>query len=239
MVDTKVEEVMTNLVVTLKPEDSVHYAAQRLAHSRISGAPVVEDGKVIGMVSEADLVHAVVPPATVDRGFSIVDMLQVMTTARPRAHPHGLSVSEVMSPLVVSVGPGESIWAAAERMEHRGIKRLPVVDDEGYLMGIISRADIVRSVARSDADIARDVEGAIRILGDDVIESLDVEVHEGVATVAGLVDRRSTHDLAIKLAARALGVVEVVDELDFRFTEHAKQIPRRDDVLAPSTPRAS
>ena len=239
MTDLRVQDVMTNLVVSLRPDESVHEAAQRLTQNRISGAPVTENGRVVGMVSEADLVHAVLPPVKVDRGLSVLDMLYVMGTARPHGHPHGRTVDEVMSKLVVTIGPEDSIWKAADRMERRGIKRLPVVDDDGYLIGLISRADVVKAVARSDADLEADVREAIAVLGDEVIEDLDVEVEDGVATISGLADRRSTHDLAVKLAGRTAGVLEVIDALDFTFTDEVQQVPHRQDVLAPSTTLAS
>src|SRR5687767_9389123 len=165
MADIRVEEVMTNLVVTLRPDESVHEAAQRLTLNRISGAPVVQSGKVIGMISEADLMHAVLPPKRVDKGLSALDMLYVMATARPRGHPHGLTVGEVMTAVVFGISPRDSVWTAADRMERRGVKRLPVMDAEGYLIGIISRADVVKAVARNDADLATDVRDAIGVLG--------------------------------------------------------------------------
>lgn len=239
MADIRVEEVMTNLVVTLRPEESVHEAAQRLTQNQISGAPVVEAGKVVGMISEADLVHAVLPPKKVDRGLSVLDMLYVMGTAKPHGHNHGLTVGEVMATYVIGISPQDSVWTAADRMERRGVKRLPVIDDEGYLMGIISRADVVKAVARNDADLADDVRDAIGVLGEETIDDLDVEVEEGVATISGMADRRSTHDLAIKLAARIPGVLEVVDELEFRFRDELGSIPSREDVLSPAITRAS
>lgn len=239
MADLRVKDVMTNLVVSLRPDESVHEAAQRLSQNRISGAPVTENGKVVGMISEADLVHAVLPPVRVDRGLSVLDMLYVMGTAHPHGHSHGMTVGEVMSKLVVTIGPEESIWKAADRMERRGIKRLPVVDEDDYLIGLISRADVVKAVARSDADLEADVRDAIGVLGDEVITDLDVEVEDGVATISGLADRRSTHDLAIKLAGRTAGVLEVVDALDFAYADEVRPGPRPQDVLAPSTTLAS
>lgn len=219
MSDVRVQDVMTHLVVMLYPNDSVHEAAQRLARNSISGAPVVEDGKVVGIVSESDLIHAVMPPVPVDRGASILDVLSVVGQARPRAHSHGKKVADVMSPLVIQVSPSASIWKAASIMEHRGVKRLPVVDDGGYLLGIVSRADLVRVMARDDEQISADVIDAIQILGVETIDGLHVEVTEGVASLKGTADRKSTRELAIRLASRTPGVIEVISLLDYEIDD--------------------
>lgn len=214
MHDVKVKDVMTSLVVTLRKDDSVHEAATRLARSDVSGGPVLEDGRVIGVVSEADLIRAVLPPVHVDHGGSILDMLSILTRAQPRQHPHGKTVGEVMNPIPICIAPDESIWSAALMMERRGVKRLPVVDEEGLLLGIISRADLVKTMARSDETLKEDVISAILILGDETIHDLEVEVGDGVATIEGTADRRSTHESAVRLASSVPGVIEVIDRMD-------------------------
>jgi CBS domain-containing protein len=219
MSDVKVREVMTHRVATLRPTDSLHEAAQRLAHNHVSGAPVVVDGKVEGMVSESDIIHAVTPSVPRDRGASVLDLLSVIGRARPRDSEHGKTVAEIMSPLVIQVSSEASIWKAASVMERRGVKRLPVVDENGYLLGIVSRADLVRAIAKEDAEIAADVIEAIRVLGEETIDGLEVEVAEGVAAIAGVADRKSTGQLATKLAARTPGVVEVLDRMTFEIDD--------------------
>lgn len=233
MADVRVSDVMTHLVVMLYPNDTVHEAARRLARNRISGAPVVEDGKVIGIVSESDLIHAAMPPVPVDRGASILDVLSVIGRSTPRAHHHGKKVSDVMSPLVVQVSPTTSIWKAASVMERRGIKRLPVVDDDGFLLGIVSRADLVKAMARDDDQIRAEVIEAIDVLGDETIEGLDVTVADGIATVKGTADRRSTRDLAIKLASRTPGVIEVIARVDYELDDRRLKIRPEHDPKDP------
>jgi CBS domain-containing protein len=219
MGNLRVKDVMTHLVVMLYPKDTVQEAARRLTNNRISGAPVVEHGKVVGMVSESDLIHASMAPVPIDKGRSVLDALSILGAAHPRAHVHGKTVSEVMSPIVVQISPEAPISTAAEVMDRRGIKRLPVVDDEGFLLGIVSRADLVKSLARSDKQIATDVIDGLRVLGDDVFEQLDVSVKDGVCRLAGRADRRSTRDIAAKIAARIPGVIEVVDRLRFEWDD--------------------
>lgn len=219
MADVKVKDVMTHLVVTLYPSETVHEAAGKLARNCITGAPVVEDGKVIGMVSESDLILATMPPVPIDRGVSVLDVLSVMGRARPRPHKHGKTVADVMNPLVIQVPAETSVWRAAFTMENRGVKRLPVVDEDGYLIGIISRADLVRVMARDDDQIRDAVVDAIEVLGDESFSELDVLVTQGVATIRGMADRKTTHELAVKLASRVPGVVEVVDRMSFDYDE--------------------
>lgn len=229
MSDVKVQDVMTHLVVMLYPTDTVHEAAQRLARNRISGAPVVEGGKVVGIVSESDLIHAVMPPVPVDRGASILDILSVMGRAKPRSHEHGKTVAEVMTSLVIQVSPETSIWKAASIMERKGVKRLPVVDDHDYLLGIVSRADLVKAMAKDDAQITADVIQAITLLGKETIDGLEVEVDDGVATIKGVADRKSTHKLAVALAGRTPGVVEVVDRMTFEQDDTKIQMATNPD----------
>lgn len=229
MADVSVKDVMTHLVVTLYPTDTVHEAATKFARNHISGAPVVEEGKVVGVVSESDLIHSLMPPDRADRGSSILDVLSVLGRARPHGALHGKTVDEVMSPLVIQVSPETSIWKAASIMERRGVKRLPVVDEEGYLIGIVSRADLVKALAKDDAQTAADVTEAIDILGRETFSNLEVEVDDGVATIRGMADRKSTKELAVKLASRTPGVVEVVDRITFEIDDSRVRIPNTPD----------
>lgn len=225
MADTKVREVMASDVVTVTPETSIHDAAALLAEHKISGAPVVAQGAVVGMVSEADLLAAAMPPSSRHRGVSVLDMLSVIGTARPRGHHDGLSIRDVMSQVVVAVHPDATVWEAARTMHDRGIKRLPVITEEDQLVGIISRADIVRAVARNDDEIRRDVIEHLEVLGEDVFEELEVRVVDGVARLTGKVDRASTHDIALRLTSRVPGVLDVVDHLDHEIDDRRLESP--------------
>lgn len=148
MDDWKVKDVMTESVITLDPSESVQEAARRLAENRISGAPVVSEGELLGMVTEHDIVQAMLPPKPGEGGFSSLDVLAHPEEVRNR--PSMRTVADIMSRLVVETSPDTSLWEAAAEMQSRGIKRLPVVD-EGRLVGIVSRADIVRVVGQDPA----------------------------------------------------------------------------------------
>lgn len=150
MKDLHVADVMSRRVVTLGPEDSLTDAAARLAEAEISAAPVLEDGVLVGMLSESDLLHAVYRPSA--GTLSILDHLLVGRSRRPRRHGTAATVvREAMTPLVFTVAPGESLAAAAATMGRHGVKRLPVLDETGALVGIVSRADLVRAVAERAA----------------------------------------------------------------------------------------
>jgi CBS domain-containing protein len=143
----RVSDVMTHLVVTLRPADTIPKARQQLLSNRISGAPVVEEGKLVGVVSETDLVRLYASPA-------FGDSLLTPSREGPRGEFHVTTVGDVMSRNVVSIGQEESVWRAASLIDRYGVRRLPVVDVEGYVVGVLARSDLVRAMARSDEAVA-------------------------------------------------------------------------------------
>lgn len=224
---------MTKKVITLQPNQSIHEAAQVLADGRISAAPVVEEGRVVGLVSEADLLRALLPSPRVDRGVSLLDMFSIIGRGKPATH-HGIAVREIMSEFVVEVPEKMSIWKAAEIMDRRGIKRLPVSGDDGKLVGIVSRADIVKAIGRTDEQIALEVARNIEVLGTEVFSDLSVTVDDGLTTLRGTADRRSTRDIAVRIAARVPGVTEVIDRMEFGFDDSSlKSYRSKDDPKDP------
>jgi CBS domain-containing protein len=118
-----VEDVMTGLVVKLHPDDTVREAAFRLAQNDVSGAPVVQEGKVVGIVSGSELVRA-----------------------------GATRVGSVMTAHVITTLPTATILEAASVMERHRVKRLPVCDDVGRLLGVVSRSDILGAIVRMHGD---------------------------------------------------------------------------------------
>lgn len=140
---------MTRLFVALKPTDSIHYAAQRLSRNHISGAPVIEHGKVVGVISESDIIRAAYRPK---RGI-VTNFLDAVANATHETTPQTLRatrVADAMSTPAVTAPPEMTIWEAAALTQRHGVKRLPVVDHDGYLIGVISRADLVRVIGQSE-----------------------------------------------------------------------------------------
>lgn len=148
MGELAVRDAMTHLVVAFRPRDKIPYATKRLLSNRISGAPVVEDGRVVGVVSEADLVKAYVPRTRRASRYPTHPMVALLQGG-PRNDVSKATVGDVMTTNVVSIGPDEGIFEAAAVIDHHGVRRLPVTDAGGCLVGIVARSDLVRCMARA------------------------------------------------------------------------------------------
>lgn len=148
---TTVDDVMTHLVVTFRPNESIREAAAKMLRNRISGGPVV-DGKLVGVLSEADLVRAYSPPAR--RGSPLVATTPLMFLLHDTAPvvDADLRVQDVMTKEAISVGADLPLWEAAAMIDRHGFRRLPVVDSDDYVIGILTRSDIVRAMAAIDAE---------------------------------------------------------------------------------------
>lgn len=146
MNETRVEDVMTHLVLTLRAEDRIEDAAKRLISNRISGAPVVEGRRLVGVVSEADILKAFVPDGH-GSPFLAPYSLMVLVLRAPSRQANLTTVGDVMTTSVISIRPGASIWDAASLIERHGVRRLPVIDDDVNVVGIVTRSDLVRCMA--------------------------------------------------------------------------------------------
>lgn len=139
-----VRKVMTKKVVTVKRDVSIHEAARLLSENEISGMPVVdEENRVIGIVTEADILSAVVK-----RKHTFKDVLRYILGGPLPIRKTGDKVREVMTSPVITATPDTDIKEVARVLDKMGVKRLPLVDDKGRLVGIISKADIVRVMGR-------------------------------------------------------------------------------------------
>ena len=140
-----VEEVMTEQVITTSPGTDLHEAARLLSENGISGMPVVDDERrVIGVISEADVLVL----AGMKTGHTFRDILRTMLGEPLAARKGGGKVQDVMSFPPITSKAGDDVSEVAKILDERRIKRLPVVDDQGKIIGIISRADIVRAIGR-------------------------------------------------------------------------------------------
>jgi CBS domain-containing protein len=142
MRDARIKDVMTRSVITVEADETVQRAAQKLAENRIAGAPVVSKGRVVGMLTEQDIVRAMLPPIPLEGRLSMLEVLTHLDDVKNR--PTMKTVRDAMSTLVVETSPEASVWEAATEMENRGVNRLPVLEKDGTLVGIVSRADLVR-----------------------------------------------------------------------------------------------
>jgi CBS domain-containing protein len=202
-----VGDVMTRRVVALAAGAMFKDIVRALETQHISALPVVDRSKkVLGVVSEADLLRKEeLRPDTDDRNRG--------PAARPSARSdkaYAVTAAELMTSPAVTVGPEVALARAARLMARHGIRRLPVVDADGVLRGIVSRSDLLTVFLRSDQDIAEEVRREV-VDGrfPDGIESVRVEVHEGVVVLTGRVRDTSLIPLAERLVRSVEGVVDV------------------------------
>ena len=140
-----VAEVMTTRVTTVGPQADVHEAAKLLAENSISGLPVVDDAnRVIGLISEAD----VLAMTGVRRGHTVRDLIRHVLGEPVPKQTQGRTVADFMTSPAVTTTADADIREAAKLLDEKRIKRLPVVDHEQKLVGIVSRADIVRAIGK-------------------------------------------------------------------------------------------
>ncbi len=155
--NVKVKELMTTKVIAFKPSDKIRYVAETFRANRISGAPVIDDKRrVIGVISEADIMRltATIPFPDVDplNPFPVFSISGYMK--KVKKIPDEIEtlfegyVKDVMSKKLVTISPDDSISDAARIMHKNDFNRIPVVDDEGKLVGLIARDDIIGVFAK-------------------------------------------------------------------------------------------
>jgi CBS domain-containing protein len=149
----KVKEIMKRKVIHFSPNDSIFKVAKIFSQKNISGAPVVEKGKVVGIISETDIIKFIrmkFPSSIAAPQLSLLILNFLKNTFGFREEVKKVSklrVKDLMSKKVVSISPKASILEAAEKMEKFDVQRLPVIE-KGKLVGIISRADLVKTLIR-------------------------------------------------------------------------------------------
>lgn len=146
-----VADVMSRNPVVVQRETSLTEAIKILAERRISGLPVVDDsGKLVGIISETDLMWqetGVTPPAYIMFLDSVIYLQNPATYERELHKALGQTVGEVMSKDPITVSPDKSLRDAAKLMHDKNVHRLPILDSEGQVIGILTRGDIIRAMA--------------------------------------------------------------------------------------------
>ena len=221
-----VKDVMTTHVVAVREAASFKEMAARLREQRVSAFPVLDSGnKVVGVVSEADLLtkealdyagpHRV--SGILHHGVLHHSVLHhSVLNHGEQAKATGTTAADLMTKPAVTVGPAEFVTRAARLMYERKVKRLPVVDDDGRLIGIVSRADVLSVYSRPDGEIRREItEGIIldTLLCDPA--RFAVTVKDGIVTVEGTPETAVVgHDLIAEIR-HVEGVVAVRDRLSY------------------------
>ncbi len=140
-----VRDAMTKEVVSVRKDTGLDEIVKLLSERRISGLPVVDDARiVVGIVTEADILSM----AGLKKGHTFKDILRHVIGEPLPGHRTGNKAEEIMTSPAITITPERSVSEAAAVLDERKIKRLPVVDGSGKLVGIISRGDIVRTMGR-------------------------------------------------------------------------------------------
>jgi CBS domain-containing protein len=210
----RVQEVMKTNVFTVRSETSLKEAAEILVRHGISGLPVVDaDNHVVGVLSEGDILFK---ERGEDGKKSLLERWLLFPLPEVPSKLEARTAGEGMSVPAVTIGPRRPLAEAANTMLDRAVKRLPVVDDEGKLIGIVTRADLVRAFVRTDVEIAREIR-------DDVIrrtlwiasDSIEVVVENGEVRLTGEVENKAEAELLPTFVQRVPGVVSVLSKLSW------------------------
>ena len=219
----RVREFMTQGVVTVRPDTAVHAIAALMVEKRISGVPVVDDGgRVIGIVSQGDLLHRAEVGTERRHKWWLRVFADPNTLAREFSKAHGLTAKDVMSKTVVAIGPDAEFREAADAMDKHGVKRLPVLDD-GRLIGLFTRYDLVRALTKVDGQKSTrrlDDQAVYKDLNERIHNQswlsgtlINVAVDNGVVQFTGFVHSTDQRHALRVLAEETDGVVRVEDQL--------------------------
>ena len=219
----RVRDVMTHDVVTVDEHTSLKDITPLLADRRVGAVPVLDrDARVLGVVSEADLV----PKEEFPEGPPGARLFQGRRQRQTRAKATGDIAVELMTAPAVTVGPDATLAEAARLLHRHRIKRLPVLDPAGPLLGIVSRADLLKVFLRPDDEISREVrqDVLLRAMWVDP-DTVEVDVRDRVVTLTGQLERRSLIPITVSLVHGVDGVVDVVDRLGFEFDDRTIMVP--------------
>lgn len=222
-----VQDVMTRTVIVVNASAPFKELVGLMDEHRVSALPVVDgEGRLVGIVSEADLL--------LKEGYTPSGGERHVFEGRrrriERSKASGLVAAQLMTAPVVTVSPEASLGEAARRMHERRVKRLPVVDAEGRVVGIVSRADLLKVFLRCDEEIRHEVVRDVieRTLWIDPL-TIRVEVRDGVVLLQGQVERRSLIPVFVSLVQRVEGVVGV----DARLSYEVDDVTGRREAWAP------
>jgi CBS domain-containing protein len=202
---------MTTSVVAVREDADFKEMVCAMRSHRISAFPVIDAvGRVIGVVSEADLLVKEADPGPPP------GLVRLAWRLRERSKASGVTAAEVMTKPAVTIREDAPVAEAARLMQSRRVKRLPVVDADGRLRGIVSRADVLSVFERPDPEIRDQVIKGI-IAGEFGLEPelLVVTVRSGIVTVTGSVTKRPDALGLLAAIRHAEGVVGVRDRLSY------------------------
>jgi CBS domain-containing protein len=211
----KVRDVMTTEVVTVEPNTPLKDAARLLIENRFSGLPVADgEGRAIGVVSESDLVANM---DTVElRSGGLIERLAI------RGRAEASTAGDAMTSPAITISPDAHLALAASLITEEGVSRLPVVEDE-RLVGIVTRADLVQALARSDDALAGEL-GELLERFWVVPGAVAFSVSDGEVTVEGELDSKKNAEMLEGAVRQIPGVIAVRSKLGWTSTDRKFRI---------------
>lgn len=223
-----VADVMTGSVTAVLPDTPLKHVARLLVSGGISGVPVVDaDRHVLGVVSEADLLIKEQGAAALPHRRAARVRGESKATVAGMAKVGATTAGAAMSSPAITIGAEAGLPAAAAIMVERGVNRLPVVRD-GVLIGIVTRADLIRAYVRTDAQIAETIREDVllrHLLVNPVL--FDITVSNGVVRMSGRAETRSIAEMIERLVAVVPGVIALEADLTWALDDdHIQTLPR-------------
>ena len=213
----RIRDVMTTNVAFVREGTTYKRIAQLLASRGVSGLPVLDaEDRVVGVVSEADLLYK---EERRSEGF-----LPKALTGRRRRHAlakaEGDLAVDLMTSPAVTIDSAAYLTEAARLLVRHDFNRLPVVDEAGRLIGIVSRRDLLGVFLRSDEDIRAEVRDEVfgRAMMVDPA-TVRVAVRDGVVVLQGQLEQKSLISIAVRLTGKVDGVVDIIDRLTYAFDD--------------------
>jgi len=220
-VNATVKDVMSTRVIAVRQNATFKEMAAMLREQRVSAFPVLDlENRVIGIVSEADLLTKEALDGELPGVF------RGMTHHREQAKAAALTAADLMTKPAVTISADEPVSHAARLMYLRRVKRLPVTNETGTLIGIVSRADVLSVYNRPDADIWHEITQDL-ILKTYLCDPahFTVTVKDGVVTIEGAPETTPVGRDIIESARHVEGVVAVRDRLSYPPAEHHNYAP--------------
>jgi len=212
-----VADVMTVDAVSVQKDTPFKGIVDLMEAHGVNAVPVTDShDRVVGIVSTADLL----PKIEFAGGGDGVRVFENKQVRQSREKARATAAAELMSAPAITVTPPTPLVVAARLMHAHDLKRMPVVNDAGRLVGIVTRQDLVKVFLRSDDEIKREI---LASLDDGIVgvepSQLRVEVDDGVVTLLGELDRRSLVTAITRQFERVDGVVDVVSHLSYQHDD--------------------
>lgn len=207
----KINQIMSTPAVTVRRDEPIKDVIRTMSAKGFSALPVVDtDGHIVGILTEGDvLTRAAYGGEPHGRLGQVLGWMEGRDPVWAMKS-EGLFANDVMTLTVLTASPGDDIRATARRMLEGRVKRLPVVDSSGRVVGLVARADILRTYCRPDIEIQAEIEdimASVRRVPEDA--DVQVRVDRGVVSLTGTVGRPSDRELVEHVAAAVAGVIEV------------------------------